>query len=48
MNAINIIMASSTSANPHNAPNQRIETIIRKRKISAATLFGSFIYFLFH
>ncbi|CAF1291152.1 unnamed protein product [Adineta steineri] len=37
MNAIHIIMATSTSANPHNIPNERIESVIRKRKISAIT-----------
>jgi len=37
MNAIHIIMATSTSANPHNAPNLRIESLARKRKISAVT-----------
>ncbi|CAF2468913.1 unnamed protein product [Rotaria sp. Silwood2] len=35
MNAIHIIMATSTSANPHNAPNARIESLARKRKVSA-------------
>ncbi|CAF1214259.1 unnamed protein product [Rotaria sordida] len=35
MNAIHIIMATSTSANPHSAPNTRIESLARKRKISA-------------
>ncbi|CAF0733849.1 unnamed protein product [Rotaria sp. Silwood1] len=35
MNAIHIIMATSSSANPHNAPNARIESLARKRKISA-------------
>jgi hypothetical protein len=40
MNAIHIIMATSTSANPHNAPNERIENIIRKRKMSAITFLG--------
>lgn len=37
MNAIHIIMATTTSANPHNAPNDRIESLARKRKISAVT-----------
>ena len=41
MNAIHIIMATSTSANPHDVPNERIETMARKRKISAFTFFGS-------
>ncbi|UJR13456.1 hypothetical protein I4U23_000470 [Adineta vaga] len=42
MDAIHIIMATSTSANPHNTPNERIENIVRKRKISAITflIFG--------
>ncbi|CAF3348535.1 unnamed protein product [Rotaria socialis] len=35
MNAIHIIMATSNSANPHATPNARIESIARKRKISA-------------
>jgi hypothetical protein len=39
MNAIHIIMATSVSANPHNAPNMRIESLARKRKISAVTFF---------
>lgn len=42
MNAIHIIMATSTSANPHSIPNERIENIVRKRKMSAITFFGSF------
>ncbi|CAF4943400.1 unnamed protein product [Rotaria sp. Silwood1] len=40
MNAIHIIMATSTSANPHNSPNERIENIARKRKISSITFFA--------
>jgi hypothetical protein len=43
MDAIHIIMATSTSANPHNAPNTRIESLARKRKISAVTFLGLFI-----
>ncbi|CAF1014390.1 unnamed protein product [Rotaria sordida] len=39
MNAIHVIMATSTSANPHNAPNERIENIARKRKMSSITFF---------
>ena len=42
MNAIHIMMASSTSANPHTAPNTRIETLARKRKISAVTFLGMY------
>ena len=41
MNAIHMIMATSNSANPHDVPNERIETMARKRKISAFTFFGS-------
>lgn len=37
MNAIHIIMATSTSANPHNSPNEHIESIARRRKISGVT-----------
>ncbi|CAF4004939.1 unnamed protein product [Rotaria sp. Silwood1] len=33
-------MATSTSANPHNSPNERIENIARKRKISSITFFA--------
>lgn len=40
MNAIHIIMATSSSANPHNAPNEQIENIVRKRKMSAVTFLG--------
>ncbi len=43
MDAIHIIMATSTSANPHNAPNTRIESLARKRKISAVTFLGLFV-----
>ncbi len=42
MNAIHIIMATSSSANPHNAPNTRIESLARKRKISAVTFLSLF------
>ncbi|CAF0778065.1 unnamed protein product [Adineta steineri] len=37
MDAIHIIMATSTSANPHNSPNIRIENLAKKRKLSAVT-----------
>ncbi|CAF1022106.1 unnamed protein product [Adineta ricciae] len=37
MDAIHIIMATSTSANPHNSPHLRIESLARKRKLSAVT-----------
>jgi len=47
MNAIHIIMATSASANPHNSPNQRIESIIRKRKLSAITFLGLFEFNFF-
>lgn len=40
MNAIHIIMATSNSANPHTAPNARIESLARKRKLSAITFLG--------
>jgi hypothetical protein len=40
MDAIHIIMSTSTSANPHNAPNERIENLVRKRKLSAITFLG--------
>jgi hypothetical protein len=43
MNAIHIIMATSTSANPHRAPNARIESLARKRKLSAITFLGLFL-----
>jgi hypothetical protein len=42
MDAIHIIMSTSNSANPHNFPNERIENIVRKRKISAITFLGLF------
>jgi hypothetical protein len=47
MNAIHIIMATSASANPHNSPNERIESIIRKRKLSAITFLGLFDFNFF-
>jgi hypothetical protein len=47
MNAIHIIMATSVSANPHNSPNQHIESIIRKRKLSAITFLGLFDFNFF-
>ncbi|UJR33863.1 hypothetical protein I4U23_021284 [Adineta vaga] len=42
MDAIHIIMATSTSANPHTSPHTRIESLARKRKLSAITflMFG--------
>jgi hypothetical protein len=40
MDAIHIIMATSTSANPHNSSNIRIESLARKRKLSAVTFLG--------
>jgi hypothetical protein len=43
MNAIHIIMATSTSANPHSAANSRIESLAKKRKLSAVTFLGSFL-----
>ena len=33
-------MATSSSANPHNSRNQHIESIVKKRKISAITFLG--------
>jgi hypothetical protein len=44
--AIHIIMATSTSANPHTAPNVRIEGLARKRKISAITFLSQLKYSL--
>lgn len=38
-------MATSGSANPHTSPNIRIESLARKRKISAVTFLSSLIFF---
>jgi predicted nucleotidyltransferase len=47
MQAIHVIMATSTSANPHNTPNEHIENIVRKRKLSSITFLGLFLSLIY-